>query len=246
MHPSYIEDQKRKDKFNNSETVIYTPDLWEEDENNGKKGLTGKDFLDLCGGDYELAEDVFNGCEWQHPATVLDEMKRGAKTGEVYLVRLDETDSWNKEYLAAHNLKLVYGVYAANVRELTNVADIRPSIWLEFVKNESLDPNQIWDEDEDLLSFEFDSGREEGGIYIYASDFKRLAEEGVDVYRSGTFLWSEDEETAENAFLRYMDAFKGNYSTWDCLPRNNKDEILLSPRDTVCDSREDEFRLSPK
>ena len=59
--------------FNDDEKIIYTPDLWDNDE---KEGYTGKDFLDLCNGDEKSAKNLFEMCEWQHPETILDEMSR--------------------------------------------------------------------------------------------------------------------------------------------------------------------------
>ena len=54
--------------------VLYLPDNWDEFVDG--KGWTGNDFLLLCGGNAEKAARVFDGCEWQSPETVLDELER--------------------------------------------------------------------------------------------------------------------------------------------------------------------------
>ena len=66
-----------KNRFNYenySDLVCYLPENW--DEFIDGKGWTGNDFLLLCGGDAEKASRVFDGCEWQSPETVLDELER--------------------------------------------------------------------------------------------------------------------------------------------------------------------------
>lgn len=62
--------------FNDDSTILYTPDNWDAEEHDGLKGVTGKYILDVCSGDYALADRVYALCEWQHPETVLDELKR--------------------------------------------------------------------------------------------------------------------------------------------------------------------------
>lgn len=72
----YLIDEKLAQKeidFNDNEKVIYTPENWDDDE---KEGYTGQDFLELCDGDLELAQRIYDACEWQHPETILDEMSR--------------------------------------------------------------------------------------------------------------------------------------------------------------------------
>lgn len=54
--------------------VCYLPENWDEFVDG--KGWTGNDFLLLCGGNAEKAARVFDGCEWQSPETVLDELER--------------------------------------------------------------------------------------------------------------------------------------------------------------------------
>jgi hypothetical protein len=76
MHPEYIETTKEKDFFNDSKTILYTPDNWDTEEHNGQEGVTGKHILDVCDGNYALADIVYSLCDWQHPSTVLDELKR--------------------------------------------------------------------------------------------------------------------------------------------------------------------------
>lgn len=66
-----------KNRFNyenHPDLVCYLPENWDEFVDG--KGWTGNDFLLLCGGDAEKAARVFDGCEWQSPETVLDELER--------------------------------------------------------------------------------------------------------------------------------------------------------------------------
>lgn len=51
--------------------VCYVPENWDFEEDG--PGYTAKDILDLCGGDQDKAEIVFDLCEWEHPSTVLDQ-----------------------------------------------------------------------------------------------------------------------------------------------------------------------------
>ena len=66
-----------KNRFNyenHPDLVCYLPENWDEFVDG--KGWTGNDFLLLCGGNAEKASRVFDGCEWQSPETVLDELER--------------------------------------------------------------------------------------------------------------------------------------------------------------------------
>lgn len=54
--------------FNDSKTIIYEPE-------NSDEGYTGKMFLDLCGGNENIAQRLYDNCEWQAPETILDEWK---------------------------------------------------------------------------------------------------------------------------------------------------------------------------
>lgn len=58
--------------FTDDETIVYTPENWDDDE---KEGYTAKDILELCEGDEALAYRVFAQCEWQHPETILSEIE---------------------------------------------------------------------------------------------------------------------------------------------------------------------------
>ena len=58
--------------FDNDKEIVYVPELWDNDE---KAGVTGKDILLLCNGNRRVAKFVFDLCDWQHPETVLDELK---------------------------------------------------------------------------------------------------------------------------------------------------------------------------
>lgn len=75
--------------FEPGDTVIYMPDLWLHEIPTDEPvtdtatrdcildlTFTGDMFLKLCGGDMGLAKEVFDYCDWQHPATALDEILR--------------------------------------------------------------------------------------------------------------------------------------------------------------------------
>lgn len=48
------------------EAVCYVPEL-------SDSLYTGQDFLDMCNGQPEIADQVFHAVNWQHPETYLDE-----------------------------------------------------------------------------------------------------------------------------------------------------------------------------
>ena len=78
----------KADAFSVSDEIIYIPDIWLNnlDTLNGEDDgisyaqrvtdncYTGKDFVDECGGDKELAERLFYYCDWQHPSSALPEV----------------------------------------------------------------------------------------------------------------------------------------------------------------------------
>ncbi|MDD4565715.1 MAG: hypothetical protein PHE79_09625 [Eubacteriales bacterium] len=60
---------KDYDKFaNEPDQVCYVPELAEEDD----EPITRNYIVELCGGDLCKAEMIFELCEWEHPATVLE------------------------------------------------------------------------------------------------------------------------------------------------------------------------------
>lgn len=82
-------------EFSINDEIIYIPDVWENhldslisgDDDEGisyaqrvvENCYTGKDFVDVCGGDVKLAERLFRYCDWQHPSSALPEVDdRGA------------------------------------------------------------------------------------------------------------------------------------------------------------------------
>ena len=90
-------------EFSVGDEIIYIPDVWENnldilnghDDDEGisyaqrvvENCYTGKDFVDMCDGDVELAESLFHYCDWQHPSSALPEvddkderMKRAIKS----------------------------------------------------------------------------------------------------------------------------------------------------------------------
>lgn len=77
-------------EFSINDEIIYIPDVWENnldslisgDDDEGisyaqrvaDNCYTGKDFVDVCGGDVKLAERLFHYCDWQHPVSALPEV----------------------------------------------------------------------------------------------------------------------------------------------------------------------------
>lgn len=74
-------------EFSDEDDVIYVPDVSlneipidrpvtdpEELESVLGYCYTGKDFLEECNGDRELAERLFWYCDWQHPSSAVDEI----------------------------------------------------------------------------------------------------------------------------------------------------------------------------
>lgn len=84
--------------FDNNIDILYTPDNWDANENDGVEGVTGKHILDVCGGDYALADRVYALCDWQHPATVLDELKREESAWYVNKYRCPCGAEWHDEH----------------------------------------------------------------------------------------------------------------------------------------------------
>ena len=80
----------KADAFSVSDEIIYIPDVWlndldilnSDDDDDGisyaqrviENCYTGRDFVDECGGDVELAERLFHYCDWQHPSSALPEV----------------------------------------------------------------------------------------------------------------------------------------------------------------------------
>lgn len=53
--------------------IIYIPELAYEDSEL-PKGYTAQDFINIFGGDLEMAEWLFKEVDWQHPDTLLEDM----------------------------------------------------------------------------------------------------------------------------------------------------------------------------
>ena len=51
---------------NDKSAVCYVPEL-------SDSAYTGQDFLDMCNGQPEIADQVFDAVDWQHPESYLDE-----------------------------------------------------------------------------------------------------------------------------------------------------------------------------
>ena len=74
----------KADSFSASDEIIYIPDLslnqvYRQVDTKQDAELvidecyTGKDFVEICGGNEELAERIFWHCDWQHPESALEE-----------------------------------------------------------------------------------------------------------------------------------------------------------------------------
>ena len=66
---------------NDKSAVCYVPEL-------SDSAYTGQDFLDMCNGQPEIADQVFDAVDWQHPESYLDEQGDDelwqCKCGELY------------------------------------------------------------------------------------------------------------------------------------------------------------------
>lgn len=78
----------KADKFCEDDEVIYVPDvslneiplnrpITDQNELDEVIGYcyTGRDFVEECNGDRELAERLFWYCDWQHPSSAADEIQ---------------------------------------------------------------------------------------------------------------------------------------------------------------------------
>lgn len=77
-----------KSKFCAGDTIVYIPDVFlnelvyyrpTEDSSEVDEIIgccyTGDDFIELCFGDVEKAEELFCYCDWQHPSSALAELE---------------------------------------------------------------------------------------------------------------------------------------------------------------------------
>lgn len=61
--------------FDDKSAVCYVPEL-------SDSLYTGQDFLDMCNGQPEIADHIFDAVDWQNPETYLDEQwNGGGRTG---------------------------------------------------------------------------------------------------------------------------------------------------------------------
>lgn len=82
----------KAERFSTGDEIIYVPDFYlngisfgvrlddEDIEAILRSCYTGNDFLDECGGDAELAERLFDYCDWQHPSSALPEIDCGGES----------------------------------------------------------------------------------------------------------------------------------------------------------------------
>lgn len=61
--------------FNEPEAVCYVPEL-------SDSLYTRQDFLDMCNGQEDVADHVFNAVDWQHPESYLEELRVGEDLAE--------------------------------------------------------------------------------------------------------------------------------------------------------------------
>jgi hypothetical protein len=146
----------------------------------------------------------------------------------LYLIRFDESKNWNDNQLKSLNPGKIYGVYLADANKLVNCAEITPSVWLDFVRNDT--ENELeWPSDEDAISFELNNGNSEG-MYVHASSIQEMIEKDVDTISAGDFIWGdEDEYTLE--IDKKLDELSGNFSDFNiakmCEKKDASSEQLL-------------------
>lgn len=92
----------KANRFEVSDEIIYIPDLYlnelseyvtyyspidalEVAQNVLDCCYTGKDFLELCSGDLQKAEMLFDYCDWQHPSSALPEIEDEDESEMPYL-----------------------------------------------------------------------------------------------------------------------------------------------------------------
>lgn len=76
----------KSDSFRAGKEIIYIPDIdlnripvdsvlgtAEEVAEAVSNCYTGNDFLEQCDGDFEMAKDLFEYCDWQHPCSAYDD-----------------------------------------------------------------------------------------------------------------------------------------------------------------------------
>lgn len=51
---------------NDKSAVCYVPEL-------SDSTYTGQDFLDICNGQQDFADELFGGVDWQHPETLMED-----------------------------------------------------------------------------------------------------------------------------------------------------------------------------
>ena len=89
--------------FSVTDEIIYIPDVWlnnldilnGSDDDGGisyaqrvvENCYTGRDFMDVCGGDVKLAERLFHYCDWQHPSSALPELEDIEKEEITFMVK---------------------------------------------------------------------------------------------------------------------------------------------------------------
>lgn len=64
---------KNEDAYKNRpDEVCYVPELTDE-------AYTAKDFLDMCCGQKEFADELFGSCDWQHPESLQEDWVRNGE-----------------------------------------------------------------------------------------------------------------------------------------------------------------------
>lgn len=68
-----------------------------------------------------------------------------------FTVARDETQFWDPEFLASHQITKAYGIYLILNGEATHCCSLTPSSWAEFCENVFVSPNdEIHDELEEV------------------------------------------------------------------------------------------------
>lgn len=112
----------KAEEFNPGDEIIYIPDIFlnyipfqtpavdrETIDEILSNCYSGKDFIETCDGDEEMAKRLFAYCDWQHPSSAIDE--------------LDEDDEEIEEELAESSSPLFGITYTLTIGSVTTEYD---------------------------------------------------------------------------------------------------------------------------
>lgn len=107
--------------FENDTKIIYTAEDGDE--------YTGKQFLEICFGKRELAQCVYESCEWQHPETIIDEIQNNSD--EYFAYKFIKVDEYYKDFDTEMSKKpfgIIYGEFNEVLDEFNNQ---HKRVWFE-------------------------------------------------------------------------------------------------------------------